>query len=133
MGLHEGEIAIFVVFVLDSTRGDFTRIPVAAMIAARAANTSNTNIAPSTPQPTARRRRRHRRVPDAPELRAWVRYATQRGAAGWYASRDPVLRAEHLERAEDPEAARAFLAWARSQTAEYRQEVALRLVERGSR
>jgi tetratricopeptide (TPR) repeat protein len=54
-----------------------------------------------------------------------------RRAAAWYAERDPVLRAEHLERAEDPEAARAFLAAARSQAAEYRQEIALRLVERG--
>jgi hypothetical protein len=55
-----------------------------------------------------------------------------RRASEWYADLDPVLRAEHLERDEDPEAARAFLAWARSQTAGYRQEVALRLVERGS-
>jgi len=54
-----------------------------------------------------------------------------RRAAEWYANRDPVLRAEHLERAEDPEAARAYLAAARSQAAEYRQEIALRLVERG--
>jgi class 3 adenylate cyclase/tetratricopeptide (TPR) repeat protein len=54
-----------------------------------------------------------------------------RRAAEWYADRDPVLRAEHLERAEDPEAARALLAAARSEAAEYRQETALRLVERG--
>jgi hypothetical protein len=40
-------------------------------------------------------------------------------------------RAEHLERDEDPEAARTYLAAARSQTAESRQELALRLVERG--
>lgn len=39
-------------------------------------------------------------------------------------------RAEHLERDEDPEAARTNLAAARSQTAEYRQELALRLIER---
>jgi tetratricopeptide (TPR) repeat protein len=54
-----------------------------------------------------------------------------RRAAEWYTDRDPVLRAEHLDRAEDPEAARAFLAAARSQAAEYRQEAALQLVERG--
>src|SRR5262249_51462602 len=54
-----------------------------------------------------------------------------RRAAEWYADRDPVLRAEHLDRAEDPEAARAYLAAARSQAAEYRQEAALQLVERG--
>ena len=41
-----------------------------------------------------------------------------------------MSRAEHLERDEDPEAARANLAAARSQTAEYRQELALRLIER---
>src|SRR5215469_7010037 len=54
-----------------------------------------------------------------------------RRAAEWYADRDPVLRAEHLDRAEDPTAAQAYLAAARSQAAEYRQEAALRLVERG--
>src|SRR5262249_19664633 len=54
-----------------------------------------------------------------------------RRAAQWYADRDPVLRAEHLDRAEDPEAARAYLVAARSQAAEYHQDAALRLVERG--
>jgi class 3 adenylate cyclase/tetratricopeptide (TPR) repeat protein len=54
-----------------------------------------------------------------------------RRAAEWFADRDPVSRAEHLERAEDPEAAQAFLAAARSQAAEYRQEAALRLAEHG--
>jgi tetratricopeptide (TPR) repeat protein len=54
-----------------------------------------------------------------------------RRAAEWYADRDPVLRAEHLDRAEDPEAAQAYLAAARSQATEYRQEAALQLVERG--
>jgi class 3 adenylate cyclase/tetratricopeptide (TPR) repeat protein len=54
-----------------------------------------------------------------------------RRAAEWYVDRDPVLRAEHLDRAEDQEAARAYLAAARSQAAEYRQEAALELVERG--
>jgi tetratricopeptide (TPR) repeat protein len=52
-------------------------------------------------------------------------------AAEWYADRDLVLRAEHLDRAQDTEAARAYLAAARSQAAEYRQEAALQLVERG--
>jgi predicted ATPase len=54
-----------------------------------------------------------------------------RRAAEWYADRDLMLRAEHLDRAEDPEAARAYLAAARSQAAEYRQEAALQLGERG--
>jgi class 3 adenylate cyclase/tetratricopeptide (TPR) repeat protein len=54
-----------------------------------------------------------------------------RRAAEWYAGRDVVLHAEHLDRAEAAEAACAYLAAARSQTVEYRQEAALRLVERG--
>jgi class 3 adenylate cyclase/tetratricopeptide (TPR) repeat protein len=57
-----------------------------------------------------------------------------RRAAAWFAGagRDPVLRAEHLDRAEDPGAARAYLEAARSQAAEHRYEAALRLVERGA-
>ena len=54
-----------------------------------------------------------------------------RKAATWFATRDPVLHAEHLERAEDSEAARAYLAAARAQAREYRYETALRLVRRG--
>ena len=54
-----------------------------------------------------------------------------RRAAQWYADRDPVLHAEHLDRAEDPRAAQAYLAAARSQVSEYRQEDALQLVEQG--
>ena len=63
-------------------------------------------------------------------MRSRRRELHRRGAE-WYHERDPVLHAEHLERAEDPAAAGAYLAAARSQAAEYRQEVALRLVERG--
>ena len=54
-----------------------------------------------------------------------------RRAAEWYADSDPVMRAEHLGRAGDPEAARAYLAAARLQAAEYRQDAALRLVQSG--
>jgi tetratricopeptide (TPR) repeat protein len=54
-----------------------------------------------------------------------------RKAATWFATRDLVLHAEHLERAEDPDAARAYLAAARAQAGEYRYETALRLVRRG--
>ena len=54
-----------------------------------------------------------------------------RRAAGWFAGRDPALRAEHLDRAEDAEAPRAYLTAARSQAAEYRYELARQLVERG--
>jgi len=63
-------------------------------------------------------------------LRSRRRELHQR-AAEWYADRDPVLRAEHLDRAEDPKAAQAYLVAARSQATEYRQEAALQLVERG--
>jgi len=63
-------------------------------------------------------------------LRSRRRELHQR-AAEWYADRDPVLRAEHLDRAEDPKAAQAYLAAARSQASEYRQEAALQLIERG--
>jgi tetratricopeptide (TPR) repeat protein len=54
-----------------------------------------------------------------------------RKAATWFATRDLVLHAEHLERAEDSEAARAYLAAARAQAGEYRYETALHLVRRG--
>jgi tetratricopeptide (TPR) repeat protein len=55
-----------------------------------------------------------------------------RRAADWFANQgDPVLRAQHLDRAEDAEAARAYLAAARAQAAAYHYEVALHLVERG--
>ena len=63
-------------------------------------------------------------------LRSRRRELHQR-AAEWYADRDPVLHAEHLDRAEDPKAAQAYLAAARSQVTDYRQEAALQLVERG--
>jgi class 3 adenylate cyclase/tetratricopeptide (TPR) repeat protein len=54
-----------------------------------------------------------------------------RRAADWFAQRDPVLQAQHLDRAEDPAAPRAYLVAARSAAAGYRYELAQRLVERG--
>ncbi|SAK71849.1 adenylate/guanylate cyclase [Caballeronia glebae] len=54
-----------------------------------------------------------------------------RRAACWYGERDPVLRAEHLDRAADREAALAYCDAARAQASAYRYEAALRLVERG--
>ncbi|MBN3754448.1 AAA family ATPase [Paraburkholderia sp. Tr-20389] len=54
-----------------------------------------------------------------------------RRAAQWYAQRDAVLRAEHLDRAADVEAPRAYCDAAQTQAAGYRYEFALRLVERG--
>jgi class 3 adenylate cyclase/tetratricopeptide (TPR) repeat protein len=52
-------------------------------------------------------------------------------AATWFASHDPVLAAQHLDRAEDPHAAAAYLAAARQQAAIYHNERALALVDRG--
>jgi class 3 adenylate cyclase/tetratricopeptide (TPR) repeat protein len=54
-----------------------------------------------------------------------------RRAAHWYSERDLVLRAEHLDRAADADAARAYCDAARSLAAAYRYEFALRLVDRG--
>jgi class 3 adenylate cyclase/tetratricopeptide (TPR) repeat protein len=54
-----------------------------------------------------------------------------RRAAALFAGRDPVLHAEHLDRAEDPGAPRAYLEAARAQAGAYRTEAALALVERG--
>jgi class 3 adenylate cyclase/tetratricopeptide (TPR) repeat protein len=52
-------------------------------------------------------------------------------AAEWYAARDPTLRAEHLDRAGDKRAAEAYLAAAKEEARDYRNESALRLSERG--
>ncbi len=52
-------------------------------------------------------------------------------AAHWYAEDDPVLHAEHLDRAEDPAAPMAYLDAAKAQTAELHFETALRLTDRG--
>ena len=54
-----------------------------------------------------------------------------RRAADWFAHRDPILRAEHLDRAEAEDAATAYLAAARAQLADYRMESARALLERG--
>lgn len=55
-----------------------------------------------------------------------------RRAADWFAQRgDLTLRAEHLDRADDPDAAGAYLKAATAQAARYRYEAALAQVERG--
>ena len=54
-----------------------------------------------------------------------------RDAAAWYRDRDPVLRAEHLDRANDAAAAAAYLDAAKAQTAGLHFETALRLADRG--
>jgi len=52
-------------------------------------------------------------------------------AATWFGEREPVLRAEHLDRANDPAAARAYWRAAEVEQARSRFDSALRLVERG--
>jgi tetratricopeptide (TPR) repeat protein len=59
------------------------------------------------------------------------RRALHRVAADWYAPRDAVLRAEHLERANDPGAAEAYRAAANAQALDYHFDRALSLAERG--
>jgi tetratricopeptide (TPR) repeat protein len=54
-----------------------------------------------------------------------------RRAAEWFGSQEPILRAEHLDRAADPAAAAAYLAAAGDQLARFRHESALRLADRG--
>ncbi len=63
--------------------------------------------------PKTRRRELHRRL------------------GGWFADRDPILRAQHLDRAEDEAAPGAYLEAARAQAAGYHYERALQLAERG--
>jgi tetratricopeptide (TPR) repeat protein len=53
------------------------------------------------------------------------------GAAAAIFRDDPVLRAEHLDRAGDPEAARAYLAAAKAQAILFRQDQAIALAARG--
>ncbi len=54
-----------------------------------------------------------------------------RRAAKWFAGHDSLLRAEHLDQADDEEAPRAYLAAALDQCQQYRYERALELVNRG--
>ena len=54
-----------------------------------------------------------------------------RRAADWFAHGDPTLHAQHLDRAEDERAPRAYLAAALAQSAAHLLEAALRLAERG--
>ncbi len=60
-----------------------------------------------------------------------ARRALHLRAADWYATRDAVLHAEHLDRGEDPRAAAACLVAARAEAASLRFDAALRLARRG--
>ena len=53
-------------------------------------------------------------------------------AADWYGERDATLYAEHLDRADDPRAADAYLRAAQGEVAALRSESALRLLHRGA-
>ena len=54
-----------------------------------------------------------------------------RSAADWFLERDPILRAEHLDRAEDPAAAQAYLDAAQAQVGQFHYERAGTLAKRG--
>ena len=55
-----------------------------------------------------------------------------RRCAQWFGEGEPVLHAEHLDRAADPEAAQAYLVASRQEAGRFRFDAALRLVERGT-
>jgi len=57
--------------------------------------------------------------------------ALHRRAAEWFKTRDPQLFAEHLDRADAPEAAAAYLAAARAHAAAYHYDQALGAANRG--
>ncbi len=59
------------------------------------------------------------------------RQELHRRAAAWFVERDSILHAEHLDRADDPATAKAYLEAAQAQAALYRYESTLRLAERG--
>jgi class 3 adenylate cyclase/tetratricopeptide (TPR) repeat protein len=61
------------------------------------------------------------------------REALHRRAAEWYLERDPGLYAQHLDRANDLQAAEAFLHAASLARSSYRLEEALSLVEQGEK
>jgi class 3 adenylate cyclase/tetratricopeptide (TPR) repeat protein len=50
--------------------------------------------------------------------------------AEWFATDDPLLHAQHLDRAQDPRATRAYFEAAKLQRAGYQAESALRLIDR---
>ena len=54
-----------------------------------------------------------------------------RQAAEWFADHDPMLHAQHLDRAEDARAPAAYFEAASAQRIAFKSDVALRLVDRG--
>jgi class 3 adenylate cyclase/tetratricopeptide (TPR) repeat protein len=61
-----------------------------------------------------------------------ARRERHRRAAVYFDGRDAVLKAQHLDLADDPEAPGAYLEAARAQAATYNNDKALQLVERGT-
>jgi class 3 adenylate cyclase/tetratricopeptide (TPR) repeat protein len=61
-----------------------------------------------------------------------ARRALHLRAAQWYAGRDAPLHAEHLDRADDPGAAAAYLAAGQAEAVALRIDAALRLIRRGA-
>ena len=59
------------------------------------------------------------------------RQELHRRAAAWFVERDSILHAEHLDRADDPATAKAYLEAAQAQAGQYRCESTLRLAEHG--
>ncbi len=59
------------------------------------------------------------------------RCALHKGAADWFSGNDPILWAQHLDRAEDPNAPKAYLEAAEGQAGLYHFERAQQLVARG--
>jgi tetratricopeptide (TPR) repeat protein len=59
------------------------------------------------------------------------RQALHRRAAQWFAARDALLAAEHLDAAQDAGAAAAYLVAARAEAERHRYDRALKLTERG--
>ncbi len=59
------------------------------------------------------------------------RIELHKNAADWFLERDPALHAEHLDRADAPNAPQAYLRAAHSKASDYHYNQALRLVSRG--
>ena len=62
-----------------------------------------------------------------------IRRHLHRQAAAWFGEAEPVLRAEHLDRADDPGAASAYLGAALYEIELFRYGSALQLAERGAK
>lgn len=62
-----------------------------------------------------------------------IRRHLHRRAVDWFGEAEPVLQAEHLDRAEDPGASRAYLRAALHEMERFRHETAVQLAERGAK